>query len=93
MDLSSSTVAWGVRAPSLDQIAHLCTGPQVYKGYVDDPRNTDNAWIEMVAVSIHIQGQNDVELKRLEEVQAWPPHGGMFWTHLRVLPVAVCLAS
>ncbi|XP_045396755.1 transient receptor potential cation channel subfamily M member 2 isoform X2 [Lemur catta] len=38
---------------------------EVYKGYMDDPRNTDNAWIETVAVSIHFQDQNDVELKRL----------------------------
>lgn len=27
--------------------------PQVYKGYVDDPRNTDNAWMETVAVNFH----------------------------------------
>ena len=26
---------------------------QVYKGYVDDPRNTDNAWMETVAVNFH----------------------------------------
>ncbi|XP_043942210.1 ADP-ribose pyrophosphatase, mitochondrial isoform X2 [Protopterus annectens] len=25
----------------------------VYKGYVDDPRNTDNAWMETVAVNYH----------------------------------------
>ena len=25
----------------------------VYKGYVDDPRNTDNAWVETVAVHFH----------------------------------------
>lgn len=45
----------------------LVQGTEVYKGYVDDPRNTDNAWIETVAVSIHFQDQNDLELKRLEE--------------------------
>ncbi|XP_027403278.1 transient receptor potential cation channel subfamily M member 2 isoform X3 [Bos indicus x Bos taurus] len=39
--------------------------PGVYKGYMDDPRNTDNAWIETVAVSIHFPDQSDVELKRL----------------------------
>lgn len=27
--------------------------PQVFKGYVDDPRNTDNAWMETVAVNFH----------------------------------------
>ncbi|KAF4521174.1 hypothetical protein B566_EDAN010636 [Ephemera danica] len=28
-------------------------GAEVYRGYVDDPRNTDNAWMETVAVSFH----------------------------------------
>ena len=26
---------------------------QIYSGYVDDPRNTDNAWMETVAVNFH----------------------------------------
>ena len=30
-------------------------GKTVYKGYVDDPRNTDNAWMETVAVNFHDQ--------------------------------------
>jgi len=28
-------------------------GTEVYKGYVDDPRNTDNAWMETVVMSFH----------------------------------------
>jgi len=28
-------------------------GNDVYHGYVDDPRNTDNAWMETVAVNFH----------------------------------------
>ncbi|XP_046418873.1 ADP-ribose pyrophosphatase, mitochondrial [Neodiprion fabricii] len=28
-------------------------GDEVFKGYVDDPRNTDNAWIETVALNFH----------------------------------------
>ena len=28
-------------------------GITVYKGYVDDPRNTDNSWIETLAVNYH----------------------------------------
>ena len=28
-------------------------GNVLYKGYVDDPRNTDNAWMETVAVNYH----------------------------------------
>ena len=27
--------------------------PQIYRGYVDDPRNTDNSWMETVAVNFH----------------------------------------
>ena len=26
-----------------------CLPSQLYRGYVDDPRNTDNAWMETVA--------------------------------------------
>jgi len=28
-------------------------GDEVYKGYVDDPRNTDNSWMETVAIHFH----------------------------------------
>ncbi|XP_071486271.1 ADP-ribose pyrophosphatase, mitochondrial-like [Diadema antillarum] len=28
-------------------------GVEVYRGYVDDPRNTDNAWMETMAVNFH----------------------------------------
>ena len=39
---------------------------QVYKGYVDDPRNTDNAWIETIAINFHDDtGEilDDIQLK------------------------------
>jgi len=42
---------------------------QIHKGYLDDPRNTDNAWVETVAVSVHFDSQNDVEMKRLNSVR------------------------
>lgn len=29
------------------------TGEEVFRGYVDDPRNTDNSWMETVAVNFH----------------------------------------
>ncbi|XP_019480571.1 PREDICTED: transient receptor potential cation channel subfamily M member 2 isoform X3 [Hipposideros armiger] len=48
--------------PSFESL--LKRGTEVYKGYVDDPRNTDNAWIETVAISVHFPDQSD-ELKRL----------------------------
>lgn len=28
-------------------------GSEIYSGYVDDPRNTDNAWIETTAYNFH----------------------------------------
>lgn len=28
-------------------------GNEIYKGYVDDPRNTDNAWMETIAYNFH----------------------------------------
>ncbi|XP_078277198.1 ADP-ribose pyrophosphatase, mitochondrial-like isoform X2 [Rhinoraja longicauda] len=35
-------------------IDHLFqAGEMVYQGYVDDPRNTDNAWMETVAMNYH----------------------------------------
>uniref|UniRef100_A0A8D2JAJ1 Transient receptor potential cation channel subfamily M member 2 n=1 Tax=Varanus komodoensis TaxID=61221 RepID=A0A8D2JAJ1_VARKO len=43
----------------------LNQGTEVYKGYLDDPRNTDNAWVETVAISVHFEDQNDVEMKRM----------------------------
>jgi ADP-ribose pyrophosphatase len=28
-------------------------GTEIYRGYVDDPRNTDNAWMETIAFNFH----------------------------------------
>lgn len=58
----------------------LRQGTEVYKGYVDDPRNTDNAWIETVAVSVHFQDQQDAELNRLNSHrQACDPGVSIQW--------------
>lgn len=36
---------------------------KVYTGYVDDPRNTDNAWIETTAINFHdVAGEYTDEL-------------------------------
>ncbi|XP_044606850.1 transient receptor potential cation channel subfamily M member 2 isoform X2 [Equus asinus] len=64
--------------PSFESL--LTQGVEVYKGYVDDPRNTDNAWIETVAVSIHFPDQSDVELKRLNShLQPCDPGMSVRW--------------
>ncbi|XP_031352845.1 ADP-ribose pyrophosphatase, mitochondrial isoform X1 [Photinus pyralis] len=47
-------------------IANFFTsGNEIYKGYVDDPRNTDNAWMETVAVNFHDEDGNLVGKFRL----------------------------
>lgn len=33
-------------------------GIEIFSGYVDDPRNTDNAWIETVAFNFHDETGN-----------------------------------
>ena len=37
----------------LDELFDSRKGRQIYRGYVDDPRNTDNAWLETTAVHFH----------------------------------------
>lgn len=41
-------------------------GREVYRGYVDDPRNTDNAWMETVAVNFHDDDGSSVGKFKLE---------------------------
>lgn len=37
----------------LDEFFSPENGTEIYRNYVDDPRNTDNAWMETVAVNFH----------------------------------------
>lgn len=41
----------GDEAGAVEQF--FAEGTEIYKGYVDDPRNTDCAWMETVAVNFH----------------------------------------
>ncbi|XP_066050169.1 transient receptor potential cation channel subfamily M member 2 isoform X5 [Chamaea fasciata] len=57
---------WILRREFWPQFQNLLKqGTEVHRGYLDDPRNTDNAWVETVAISVHFDTQNDVEMKRL----------------------------
>ncbi|XP_029944531.1 ADP-ribose pyrophosphatase, mitochondrial [Salarias fasciatus] len=60
--LNSLSVPPTEKAKIHERISKLFTsaGFQVYKGYVDDPRNTDNAWMETVAVNFHDDSGNSV---------------------------------
>ncbi|KAM6064667.1 transient receptor potential cation channel subfamily M member 2 isoform 2-T3 [Theristicus caerulescens] len=56
---------WILRREFWPQFQNLLKqGTEIHKGYLDDPRNTDNAWVETVAVSVHFDN-HDVEMKRL----------------------------
>lgn len=52
--MNSEGVSAEEKAAIEAQVAKLFAGgAEVYRGYVDDPRNTDNAWMETVAVNFH----------------------------------------
>ena len=42
---------------------NMANAEMVYKGYADDPRNTDNAWIETVAKHLHLNEEQEKEIK------------------------------
>ncbi|GAA6226107.1 ADP-ribose pyrophosphatase, mitochondrial [Lates japonicus] len=60
--LNSLSVSPSERAKLHERITKLFKSPgfQVFQGYVDDPRNTDNAWMETVAVNFHDDSGNSV---------------------------------
>lgn len=55
------------------------SGVLVYQGYVDDPRNTDNAWMETVAVNFHDADGTSVAKFPL---QAGDDAGAVRWTDI-----------
>ncbi|XP_068119761.1 transient receptor potential cation channel subfamily M member 2 [Hyperolius riggenbachi] len=42
-------------------LALLDGGAEVFHGYLDDPRNTDNAWIETSAINVHLDTPEKAE--------------------------------
>ncbi|CAI9600318.1 unnamed protein product [Staurois parvus] len=42
-------------------LALLGSGTEVFRGYLDDPRNTDNAWIETLAVNVHLDKKENLD--------------------------------
>lgn len=60
-----------------EEIAALFSrGEVIYQGYVDDPRNTDNAWMETVAVNFHDENGKSVSQLPL---QAGDDAGSVRW--------------
>lgn len=54
----------GVEQEVLD--AFFSEGVEIYQGYVDDPRNTDNAWMETAAMNFHDETGDQVGKLNLE---------------------------
>lgn len=53
--LSSLSLGPAERAAVEQSVAAMfASGSELFRGYVDDPRNTDNAWLETVAVHYHL---------------------------------------
>lgn len=50
-------------------------GVEIYKGYVDDPRNTDNAWMETTAVNFH----DDTGITQKLKLEAGDDAKGVKW--------------
>ena len=51
-------------AAAVSQVAALFeSGKEVYRGYVDDPRNTDNAWTETTAFHFHCSAELGAKLQ------------------------------
>lgn len=66
------------KADTKEVDALFASGIEVYRGYVNDPLNTDNAWVETTCVHMHIEGPLCLELK---------PGKGSKWT--RWMPLGV----
>ncbi|KAK7939712.1 hypothetical protein WMY93_003038 [Mugilogobius chulae] len=67
-----------------ERITKLFSSPglEVYKGYVDDPRNTDNAWMETVAVNFHDESGDSVSELPLQAGMMPDKYSGWMLTRL-----------
>uniref|UniRef100_A0A672HNE4 Transient receptor potential cation channel, subfamily M, member 2 n=1 Tax=Salarias fasciatus TaxID=181472 RepID=A0A672HNE4_SALFA len=55
----------------------LCPGSQVFEGYVDDCRNTDNAWVEALVLNIHLSRTSELLMDINNMVLS--SHGALQW--------------
>ena len=67
----------GELKPKFDRLTESLfrSGKQIYSGYVDDPRNTDNAWLETTAFHFHCSK----ELGALLPLRAGDDAGEVTW--------------
>ncbi|XP_063743322.1 transient receptor potential cation channel subfamily M member 2 [Eleginops maclovinus] len=60
--------------------ANLSKGTKVFEGYVDDCRNTDNAWVEITVLNIHVAGASQMS----EDINSMvvSSHGALQWREM-----------
>ena len=103
-ELCEETLGKVEHGATTEQEKHLASlfeaATPVYQGYVDDPRNTDNAWMETQAFHLHLDDDQAAQLKPQkgsDAVQAeWTPItgkmlGNMYGTHGSFVKQAVLL--
>lgn len=60
--------------------AKIPKGTKVFEGYVDDYRNTDNAWVETTVLNIHLDRSSQVTVDINSTVAS--SHGALQWKEL-----------
>ncbi|CAF0888397.1 unnamed protein product [Brachionus calyciflorus] len=74
--LNSLSMSDEQRKQFQDKLSNLFNnGLEIYRGYVDDPRNTDNAWMETIAFNFH----DDSGLFKSIELNAGDDAGHVEW--------------
>jgi len=61
----------------------------VWRGYVDDPRNTDNAWLETTAIHTHLSN----EVAASMDLEAGDDAADFLWVHISVETLSNFYAS
>eukprot|EP00163_Fabomonas_tropica_P007048 TRINITY_DN1667_c0_g1_i5.p1 TRINITY_DN1667_c0_g1~~TRINITY_DN1667_c0_g1_i5.p1 ORF type:complete len:303 (-),score=52.27 TRINITY_DN1667_c0_g1_i5:348-1256(-) len=54
-------------------------GAEVFRGYCDEPRNTDNAWLETVAVHFHSESEDPASICYRIQLSAGDDAGAVRW--------------
>ena len=62
-------------------------GHLIHRGYTDDPRNTDNAWIETTAIHVELRDGEDEKFKTGENSEI---RGRLDWIDVRCALSSPC---
>jgi ADP-ribose pyrophosphatase len=66
-----------------EDLKHALYQQIIFRGYINDPRNTDNAWMETTAIHTHL----DFELAQKIKIQAGDDAAACHWTEINSLNI------